>query len=330
MWIESHQELRHHPKTKRLARVLRICTPQAVGHLHFLWWWCLSYAQDGDLSAYEIGEIADAAEWDGDPSVFFAALVNSGFIDVAGEEEHYTVHDWQKYGGKLIDRRTSDAERKRIARAHTGSPQDIQRTSNGHPQAVRTLSDVDNKTIDNRREDHRTQEDPVISDHDPETTTTNRSLISIPREEAGETSAYQDAASPAYRQFVRTQLCVFGLEKPSPKTLDSFAVILYPFVRRDVERVRAQCIVAAEWLAGPNNKRKTRLSTQFLLNWMDRNFNPQPQPPQQTPGSVNHGTNSGSDIEAARQTKAAARERRINNSGARLARIEAGLVSTGA
>jgi len=43
-WIESNQELARHPKAKKAARMLGISVPAVVGHLHFLWWWCLEYA----------------------------------------------------------------------------------------------------------------------------------------------------------------------------------------------------------------------------------------------------------------------------------------------
>lgn len=49
-WLRSHQELARHPKVKRLSRQLNISLPQAIGHLHLLWWWCMDYAQDGDLT----------------------------------------------------------------------------------------------------------------------------------------------------------------------------------------------------------------------------------------------------------------------------------------
>ena len=32
-WIEAHQELRNHPKTKKAARLLGISRPQMIGHL---------------------------------------------------------------------------------------------------------------------------------------------------------------------------------------------------------------------------------------------------------------------------------------------------------
>ena len=50
-WIELHQQLPTHPKTKRLTRALGLEVPkdipQVVGHLCMFWLWCLEYAIDG-------------------------------------------------------------------------------------------------------------------------------------------------------------------------------------------------------------------------------------------------------------------------------------------
>lgn len=96
-WIESHQELGQHPKTKRFARILKISLPSAVGHLHFLWWWALDYAEDGDLYAYDAFDIEDAAMWEGDPEEFVQALLKCGYIEQAGDR--YRLADWQ--GGRV-------------------------------------------------------------------------------------------------------------------------------------------------------------------------------------------------------------------------------------
>src|SRR5690242_7335279 len=96
-WLESHQELANHPKTRKLKRRLGIGTAQAVGHLHMLWWWALDYAQDGDLSRFDLGDICDACEWDGGEHAFMDALVDAGFVD-----SNLCIHDWNEYGAKYL------------------------------------------------------------------------------------------------------------------------------------------------------------------------------------------------------------------------------------
>lgn len=136
-WIESHQELAQHPKTRRLKRALGVSLPTALGHLHLFWWWAMDYAAEGDLSAYSDTDIADAVYWEGDAAVFLDALRIAGFIN-----DDRTIHDWQTYVGRLLAKRRTDAERKRRERGEpplsngqiapsTGHPPDDQRTAPG-------------------------------------------------------------------------------------------------------------------------------------------------------------------------------------------------------
>jgi hypothetical protein len=106
-WIESHQSLATHRKTKDLQRLLRINTVRVVGHLHLLWWWCLDNAPDGILEGIHPSNIADAAMWPGDPEIFVKALEDSGFCDA----NPLKLHDWDDYAGKLIQRRVANRER---------------------------------------------------------------------------------------------------------------------------------------------------------------------------------------------------------------------------
>lgn len=151
-WLESHQTLANHPKTLKLSRLLNVPRVTAVGHLHFLWWWALDYAQDGDLSKFDELDVAVAADWQGEPSVFWSSLIRAGFVDEDG-----CIHDWHEYAGRLIERRAADAARKRSAR--TG---DVQRTSSGHPAdgAGNPEDGVRNRTVPNRTEPNRTKTPP--------------------------------------------------------------------------------------------------------------------------------------------------------------------------
>lgn len=126
-WIESHQTLRDHPKTKRLCRLLELPRPMVVGYLHLLWWWALDYAPTGDLSSFGDDDIADAIDWPGDPTALVSALIESGFVDA-----DRMIHDWGDYAGRLIERRRANADRMREARAHRSARTEDTRA--GHVQ----------------------------------------------------------------------------------------------------------------------------------------------------------------------------------------------------
>jgi hypothetical protein len=141
-WIESHQGLAKHPKTKKLIRRLNTTGPIIVGHLHYFWWWALDFAQDGEITQYDVFDIADACEWQGNAEELFSALIDSGFIDKTNDR--YFIHDWHDYAGKLIEIRKKDAERKRKSRGKKeeseGNPPDIQWTSEGRrSESIRDL-----------------------------------------------------------------------------------------------------------------------------------------------------------------------------------------------
>lgn len=108
-WIELHQNLPTNKKTLRLKKILKIKTPQAVGHLCMLWLWALDNAQNGNISEFEAGEIAEIVAYPGDADKFMEALKSSGFVD---EDGH--IHDWDDYAGKLIEQREVRKEQARI------------------------------------------------------------------------------------------------------------------------------------------------------------------------------------------------------------------------
>lgn len=167
-WIESHQSLGTHLKLRRLARELRVHRAQAIGHLHFLWWWALDNAPTGDLSALAPAEIAEVAEWPGPEDMFVAALKSCGWLEESGQ-----IHDWEDYAGRILVERAKDRERKRAERARTlqRGPADVPRTSGGHPPdvtpqntGVRAYPTQPNPTVD-ASHTHRARETfPSLAD----------------------------------------------------------------------------------------------------------------------------------------------------------------------
>ena len=90
-WIKSDETLSQHPKVDELAEILDLHPAQVIGHLHYLWWWALSYADDGDLTKYK-KRIATASNFDGDNDTYINALTTSGWLDQVDDQIH--IHDF--------------------------------------------------------------------------------------------------------------------------------------------------------------------------------------------------------------------------------------------
>lgn len=137
-YVEVHQAVRDHRKVLDLAVRLDMPEPHVVGHLVYLWLWSIDNSSDGLLPS-SVRLIERACGWVGQTGRFVQALVESGLLD-QGEDGALWIHDWWDYMGRLVERRRSDAERKRLARtsnaAPVSRPPDIHRTSTGHPQDV--------------------------------------------------------------------------------------------------------------------------------------------------------------------------------------------------
>ena len=123
-WIESHQELGRHPKTRKAARRLGITIPQMMGHLHLLWHWALDYADTGDLTDHDDEDIALGAMWEGEPADFVQVLTDVGFL-----ESDRQLHDWMDYAGRLVRDRIRKREERAVA--NDGPSKDSPRTDVG-------------------------------------------------------------------------------------------------------------------------------------------------------------------------------------------------------
>jgi DnaD/phage-associated family protein len=102
-WIELHQGMPGHRKTRRVKSVLGIDTATAVGHLCLLWLWAIDNAEDGSIGGMLNQEIADVCEYTGDADRFVDALVEAGYLVRTGND--LIIHDWVDYCGRLMDKR---------------------------------------------------------------------------------------------------------------------------------------------------------------------------------------------------------------------------------
>lgn len=136
-WIESHQSLREHPKLHNLSRLLNTEPVHLVGHLHFLWWWCIEYAMDGNITKYTPKQIAKAADWPGDSDAFLDALVEVGLVDRRADT--LKIHDWLDFCGDMVLKRLERINDKRIRANNVVSQVAAERSPNG---ALPTLPTV--------------------------------------------------------------------------------------------------------------------------------------------------------------------------------------------
>lgn len=121
-WMRLDATVREHRKVGRLARLLGLEVPHALGHLVCLWTWCLSNAPDGDLDDMTAEEISAAAQWRGDPERLRSALLSTRLLD---ESEHgLRVHDWREHaeGLKSAERTARWREKKRARDVTVTSP----------------------------------------------------------------------------------------------------------------------------------------------------------------------------------------------------------------
>lgn len=118
-WIELHQGMPGHRKTRRVKSILEIDTPTAVGHMCLLWLWALDNAEDGSIGGMLNQEIADVCEYKGDADTFVEALVEAGYL--IKTEDDLVLHDWADYCGRLMDKREQNRHRQqRYRENHKG------------------------------------------------------------------------------------------------------------------------------------------------------------------------------------------------------------------
>jgi hypothetical protein len=146
-WTKLDQALPTHPKTLRLAELLGFSDPDlAWAKIARLWLWALDYCPNGRLTVAErpVSEqqIAFAANFHGDATLFVRSLIDAGFLDsVRGGVNGKTlqIHDWQYYGGRYFKALEYDRDRK----------------SGRNPDGINTDSRLDSGGEEKRGEEKR-------------------------------------------------------------------------------------------------------------------------------------------------------------------------------
>ena len=210
-WIKAYQSLPTHKKLKKLKRLLKVKTPAAVGHVVMLWLWAIDNAPDGYLADLDSEDIAEAAEWQGDPEKFVDALVGAGFVDWDVNGDVSVLHGWDEYTGGLMDAR-SEAKKKHQERQKryrerqksrhgdvTGDADgDVTQTS--HSESVTRHCDVTETVRDAPRIDkNRIDKNRITSTPDgveEKSVTRDVTHPPLPREKSGAVDAYMARINP--------------------------------------------------------------------------------------------------------------------------------------
>ena len=99
-WIESHQALEKHPKVYDLMNLMEWDLDRTIGKLHRFWWWCVDYAEDGDLRKHNESRLAIAVGLKPeDGEKFIDSMMKSYWID---KKPYLRVHDWWHYLGRFL------------------------------------------------------------------------------------------------------------------------------------------------------------------------------------------------------------------------------------
>ena len=107
-----------------------------IGTLVSLWLWALDNAQDGSLEGVSDRTIARVCDFpEKKAGKLMEALHKHGLLDRNGD--HYAIHDWYDYAGKLMERREKDRKRKWKSASRQ---QEFQENSNGIPEEVHEKS----------------------------------------------------------------------------------------------------------------------------------------------------------------------------------------------
>jgi hypothetical protein len=98
-WIRSDSNLPRHPKILCLKTLLGVDLEVVIGRLHFLWWWCLDYALDGDLSKHDPKVIESSCR------IPLKTLYKAGFVD---SQPYRRIHGWWELQGNYLQLRFKD------------------------------------------------------------------------------------------------------------------------------------------------------------------------------------------------------------------------------
>lgn len=90
------------PKIRRLAAILGVPWPHALGLCGLLWRFTAKHAPTGEIGTHDDEEIAAALEWPGETEPLIEALVRCKLLDEVDGPARLVVHDWPDHAPRYV------------------------------------------------------------------------------------------------------------------------------------------------------------------------------------------------------------------------------------
>lgn len=90
-----------HRRTRRLASILRVPPPYALGLMEAVWHVTAAHAPAGDIGRLRDQDLVDELYWDGDAGELVAALVSAGVLE-AHPTYRLVVHGWSEHADSAL------------------------------------------------------------------------------------------------------------------------------------------------------------------------------------------------------------------------------------
>jgi hypothetical protein len=90
------------PKLRRLAVILDVPWPHALGLAGLLWRFTAKHAPSGEIGRHDDEEIAAALEWPGTDRELIEALVRCRLLDQINGPARLLVHDWPDHAPRYV------------------------------------------------------------------------------------------------------------------------------------------------------------------------------------------------------------------------------------
>lgn len=138
-----------HPKTKRLARRLKLPPFAAMGLLEAVWQWVARYKPTGFVTAEDLEMLGQ--ELDLKRTKLADILLETGWLDE--DNEGFYIHDWHEHATDLAKKNLRRAGKK-FHREHTFEPEFRETVANESGQVRDQFAPTINKTKHNHNHNH--------------------------------------------------------------------------------------------------------------------------------------------------------------------------------